>query len=147
MRSPPICSSPRCIAAPSGAASARLRLLANGVANSRAARSAVRFGDSLPPSMKPARSAPRRRRVETEAACGDMGSASCGKGSGLPAAPQALECRGGVALGLVVAEQATVVMQAEQQRVDLERELGGVGVGAQMALGHRLRDRLLQLAA
>src|SRR6185437_2328303 len=144
MRSLPICSSPRCIVTSSGVASARLRLLANGVANKRAARSAVRLGTSRPPSMKPARSAPRRRRVETEAACGDMVGASCGKGSGLPAAPQALECRGGVALGLVVAEQAAVMVQAEQQRVDLERELGGVGVGAQMALVHRLRDRLPQ---
>src|SRR5690348_7810531 len=129
MVSPPMRNSPRRIAVSPGTASARLRLLANGVANSRAARSAVRFGASRPPSTKPARSAPRRRRVETEAACGDMGSASCRKESGLPAAPQPLECRRSVALGLVVAEQPAVVVQAEQQRIDLEGELGGVGIG------------------
>src|SRR3546814_20781866 len=67
--------------------------------------------------------------------------------SGLPAAPQALESRRGVTAGRVESEQSGVVVQAEHQGVNLEGELVGVGVGAQVTQLDRLRDGLLQFDA
>src|SRR3546814_19647465 len=111
MVSPWICNSPRCISASPCTASARRRLLANGVANRRAARFTVRLGAIRPPSTKSVRTVPSLILSMTV----DMGVAS-----GLPAAPQALEGRGGAATGFVESEQPGVVVQAEHPRVDLE---------------------------
>src|SRR5690349_16308059 len=115
MVSPLTCNSPRCMSASPRAACARLRLLANGVANRCAARFTVRCGASRPPSMKLVRTVVSLSRSITV----DMGMAS-----GLPTTPQALERGAGALPGLVEAEQAGVVVQAEHQGVDFEGELG-----------------------
>src|SRR5690348_1381866 len=138
MVSPLTCNSPRRMSASPCTASARLRLLANGVANRRAARFTVRPGAIRPPSTKPVRTVPSLIFSMTV----DMGLAS-----GLPAAPQALEGRAGALASFVEPEQPGVVVQAEHQGIDLEGELGDVGVAAQVAQFHRLRDRLLQFVA
>ena len=65
----------------------------------------------------------------------------------MPTAPESLEGLRGALAGLVKPEQPGVVVQAEHQCVDLERELGGIGVAAQVPFRHGLRDGLLQSAA
>src|SRR6185503_16520851 len=123
MVSPLTRTSPRCMSASPCTACARLRLLANGVANRRAARFTVRFGAMRPPSTKPVRTVVSLSLSMTV----DMDLAS-----GLPAAPQALEGRAGALAGFVESEQPGVVVQAEHQGIDLEGEQCDVGVTAQV---------------
>jgi hypothetical protein len=64
-----------------------------------------------------------------------------------PATPETLKGLRGALAGLVEPEQPGIVLQTGHQRIDLERELDGVGVGAQVSCGHGLRHRFLQFTA
>ena len=80
---------------------------------------------------------------ESEGQGGSAGGGEpCGGVAGMGEQP--LEGGAGALLGAGVAQEAGVVVQRKNQAVDLEQQLAGVGVGAQVAFVDGGADRALE---